>query len=138
MTLPIPTQHNDAYLQALPSPANDPRLPSPIFGRGKSTKKFEFAANVLLTTVAINMKNVQEWMIPNSGATIHFLVSAAPMSNIQPVKTPLNVELPYEAHIRSAATCTLALTGLREKSKRSAHHPGPLPPFTTVGCDLMQ
>ena len=69
--IPIPPQHGDAYLQALRSLANDPRLPSPIFGGQKLAKEFEFAANALLTTVGINMKNVQEWAMLYSGATSH-------------------------------------------------------------------
>ena len=104
-------------MSVLRSLAIDPRLPSRKFGGEKSAKQIGFAANVLLTMVGINMKNVREWAILDLEATSHFLVSTVPMSNVQPVMTPLTTKLPDEAHIKSTTTCMLALPGLTMKAK---------------------
>ena len=85
---------------------------------------FGFAANFLLTMVKINMRNVQEWAILDSGATSNFLVSTAPMSNVQPTMTPLTVKLPDGANIKSTATCTLALPNLPAKAREAHIIPG--------------
>ena len=77
----IPKQPDSKYLRTLRSLENDPQLPSPKFGGGKSVKKFGFADNVLLSMLDINIKNVREWEILDPGASSHFLVSAAVMSN---------------------------------------------------------
>ena len=70
------------------------------------------------------MKNVGEWTILDSGATSHFLVSAAPMSNVQPAMIPLTIELPNGAHVESTTACTLALPGLPAEAREAHSIPG--------------
>ena len=70
------------------------------------------------------MKNVQEWAILDSGATSHFLVFAAPMTNVRPAKVPLTVKLSDGAHIQSTATCTLAMPDLPAKAREAHTIPG--------------
>ena len=74
------------------------------------------------------MKNVQEWAILDSGATSHFLVSAAPKSNVQAAVKPLTVKLPDGAYIKLIAISTISLPNLPEKAREAhiiqglAHH----------------
>ena len=70
------------------------------------------------------MKNVREWAILDSGATSHFLVLEAPMTNVRPAKTPLTVKLPDGAHIKSTATCMLAMPDLPSKAREAHIIPG--------------
>ena len=63
------------YIYALQSLAKNPQLPKPTYGGEKLRKTYGFAANVLLSTVSINMQNVREWASLDSGATSHLSVS---------------------------------------------------------------
>ena len=74
-----------------------------------TSNNYEYAAKALLATVDINMKNVHEWAILDSGATSHFLVIAAPTTDLQEAKNPLSVKLPDGARVRSTHTFTLAI-----------------------------
>ena len=96
-------QQDNAYLCALRSLASDPRLQSPISGGGEIGKEIWICCQCSQIIVDINVKNVQEWAILDSGATSHLLVSAVPTSNVRPAITHLTVELPDGAHIKSTA-----------------------------------
>ena len=80
-------------------------------------QKYEYAAKALLATVDINMQNVHEWVILDSGATSHFLVIAAPTTDRQEAKNPLSVKLPDGARMSSTHTCTLAIPELPVKAR---------------------
>ena len=82
-----------------------------------TSNKYEYAAKALLATVDINTQNVHEWAILDSGATSHFLVIAAPMTDRQEAKNPLGVKLPDGARVSSTHTCTLAITDLPAKAR---------------------
>ena len=47
-----------------------------------------------LSTVDINLKNIKEWAILDSGAISHFLVVGATVTNKQVAVTPISVTLP--------------------------------------------
>ena len=55
------------------------------------------------------MKSIKYWEILDSGATSHFLVTTAPITNITPASNPLIVKLPDGACVSSTHTCTLTL-----------------------------
>ena len=74
-------------------------------------------AITLLSTVDINMKSIKEWAILDSGATSHFLVTTAPITNITPASSPLNVKLPDGACVSSTHTCTLNLQQLPTRAR---------------------
>ena len=76
-----------------------------------------YAANALLSTVYINMKSIKDWEILDSGATSHFLVTTAPITNITPVSNPLAVKLPYGACVSSTHTFKLTLPQLPTRSR---------------------
>ena len=100
-----------SYEFLLKSLATTPRMEN--FRRThKSTSQYGYAANALLATVDINMTNIKEWAILDSGATSYFLVLEAPATNVQPALKPLIVRLPDGAQVSSTATCTLALPKL--------------------------
>ena len=82
-----------------------------------TSNKYEYAAKSLLATVDINMQNVHEWAILDSGATSHFLVISDPMTDRQEVKNPLIVKLPDNTHVRSTHTCNLAIPELPVKAR---------------------
>ena len=69
------------YQFLLKSLATTPRMEN--FKRThKSTSQYGYAENALLATVDINMSNIKEWAILDSGTTSHFLVLEAPTTNV--------------------------------------------------------
>ena len=92
-----------------------------------TSKKYEYAAKSLLATVDINMQNVHECTILDSGATIHLLVIAAPTSDCQEAKNPLSVKLPDGARVSSTHTYTLAIPYLHAKARIAHIIPGLAP-----------
>ena len=89
-----------------------------------TSNKYEYAAKALISTVDINMQNVHEWAILDSGATSHFLVIADPTTDHQEAKNPLSVKLPDDAHVSSTHTCTLAIPELPAKARITHIIPG--------------
>ena len=47
-----------------------------------SQTRFGHAANQLLKTVDFTLEDIREWVILDSGATIHFLVVNAPADDV--------------------------------------------------------
>ena len=86
--------------------------PSRMTTENTNRRRFNYAANALLSTVDINMKSIKEWAMLDSGSTSHFLVTAAPITNITPASNPLTVKLPGGAYVSSTHTCTLTLPQL--------------------------
>ena len=68
------------------------------------SKRDNYAANTILSTVDINMKSIKDWVIIDSGATIHLPVTTAPITNITPASIPLNFKLTDGACISSTHT----------------------------------
>ena len=50
--------------------------------------------NMLLSTVDINLQNIKKWAILDSGASSHFLVTGAPVTNKKVATNPIAVTLP--------------------------------------------
>ena len=65
-----------------------------------TSNKYEYAAKAILATVDINMQNVHEWAILDSGATSHFLVIEAPTTDRQRRTHELNTHV-QPSHPRS-------------------------------------
>ena len=87
-------------------------------------KRYSQAANSLLHTVDINMTNIREWAILDSGATSHFLVTAAPTSGIMPATNPLKVTIPDGSQVQSTHTCKLAIPNLPDSARIGHIIPG--------------
>ena len=84
--------------------------------------QFAYAATKLLATVNINVKNIKEWEILDSGATSNFLVSDAPVTNIRPVVNPLSVKIPNGQSVASTHTCELNLPNLPHNARLRLGH----------------
>ena len=76
------------------------------------SKRDNYAANTILSTVEINMKSIKDGVILDSGATGHFQVTTAPITNITPSSSPLTVKLLDGACVSSTHKCTLNLPQL--------------------------
>ena len=70
------------------------------------------------------MKSTKDWVILYLGATSHFLVTTAPITNITPARSPLNVKLPDGACVSSTHTCTLNLPQLPKRAREGHIIPG--------------
>ena len=88
------------------------------------SERDNYTADKILSTVDINMESIKDWEILDSGATSHFLVTAAPITNITPESNPLTVKLPYGACVSSTHTCTLNLTQLPTRAREGHIIPG--------------
>ncbi len=71
--------------------------------------KYAFAAESLLSTVDIDMHNIRNWAILDSGATSNFLVTNAPVEDIVEATKGLHVKLPNGDKVTSTHTCNLKL-----------------------------
>ena len=60
----------------------------------------------------------------DSGATSHFLVPEAPVTNVQPALTPLRVTIPDGNQVSSTHTCELDIPGLPKKAREGHIIPG--------------
>ena len=78
------------------------------------------AANQLLKTVTVNMENVKQWVILDSGATRNFLVTGAHASSITSTDNPISVTLPGGKKVHSTHSCILDLPD-RPVAARSGH-----------------
>ena len=76
--------------------------------------------NMHLSTVDINLKNIKEWAILDSGASSHFLVVGAPVTNKQVAVAPISVTLPYGDQVHSTHIGDLDMPQLT-KSAREFH-----------------
>ena len=64
-------------------------------------RHFAYAAEKLLKTVDIDIENIKEWVILDSGATSHFLVVDAPVDDVTTADNPINVKQPDGACVSS-------------------------------------
>ena len=75
-------------------------------------RHFAYAAEKLLKTVDIDVENIKEWAILDSGATSHFLVVDAPVNDVMTADNPINVKQPDGACVASTHTCSLRIPNL--------------------------
>ena len=73
-----------------------------------------------LSTVDINLKNIKEWEILDSGASSHFLVVGAPVTNKQVAVAPISVTPPDGDQVHSTHIGDLDMPQL-PKSGRECH-----------------
>jgi hypothetical protein len=66
------------------------------------------------------MDAIRAWAILDSGATSHFLMTAAPMTNMRPTSKPIIAWLSNGDRVHSTHTCTLDIPAL-PASVRHAH-----------------
>ena len=64
---------------------------------------------MLLSTVDINLQNIRKWAILDSGASSHFLVTGAPVTNKKVATNPIVVTLPNGDQVHSTHTGDLNL-----------------------------
>ena len=67
---------------------------------------------MLLSTVDINLKNIKKWVILDSGASGHFLVLRAPVTNEKVAVSPIAVTLPDGDQVHSIHIADLDLPHL--------------------------
>ncbi len=58
------------------------------------------------------MDAIWAWAIQDSGATSHFLMTAAPVTNMRPTNKPIIARLPNGKHVHSTHMCTLNIPAL--------------------------
>ena len=63
------------------------------------------------------MKSIKDWAILDSEATSHFLVTTAPITNITPASSPLNVKPLDGACVSSTHIFTLNLPQLPTRAR---------------------
>ena len=105
-------------------PTSKPHIRTPISLAGAMKGTYTEAANALLSTINIDIRNIHEWAIMDSGATSHFLVTKAPTRDRQVAISPLKVRLPDGAQVASTHTCQLDIPQLPDKAKLGHIIPG--------------
>ena len=103
-------------------PTPKPHIRTPISQTCLTKGTYTEAANALLSTVNIDIKNIHEWAIMDSGATSHFLVTKAPTRDRQVAISPLKVRLPDGAQVASTHTCQLDIPNSRTKRNSDASY----------------
>ena len=88
--------------------------PFPTVGR------YGFAASALLRTITMTPENRIMWVILDSGASSHFLLSEAPVHDKEIATNPLSIKLPDGKSIKSRKTANIALPHLPPRA-RLAH-----------------
>jgi hypothetical protein len=74
--------------------------------------KYALASAALLRTVNIDMDAIRAWALLDSGATSHFLMTAASMTNMCPTSKPIIAWLPIGERVHSMHMCTLDIPTL--------------------------
>jgi hypothetical protein len=70
------------------------------------------------------MDAIQAWAILDSGATSHFLTTAAPMTNMRPTSKPIIARLLNGKRVHSTHTCTLVIPALPTSAQHARIIPG--------------
>jgi len=97
-----------------------------------------YAANQLLKTVNMNMENVKQWAILDSGATSNFLMTDAHTSSVTPVINPISVM--YTARWKQSkiyASMHVGPARLTYGGQKWAHHSRTSIKFTFVCCGTL-
>lgn len=113
-----------------PSPTPTPPLSQPPSHPGAQPSflpsapptqgRYQYAAKALLHTVTVDPNDAHQWAILDSGASSHFIVTNAPVTNIQPASTPVHVLIPNGDSVHSTHTCELLYDDLPQAA-RIAH-----------------
>ena len=86
--------------------------------------RYSYAANTLLRTVSTNAQERMKWAILDSGASSHFLLSSAPVTDKKIATDPLRIKLPNGSTIQSSHTANIALPMLPPKAREAHIVPG--------------
>ena len=129
-------------VHCIPIPRNDMRRnPS---GQRQVRGTYTYAANSLLSTVDFSVEDIRKWAILDSGATSHFLVPEAPVTNVRPAMTPLRVTIPDGNQVSSTHTCELQIPGLPKRAREGHIIPGlckhsliSVVQLCNAGCDVI-
>jgi hypothetical protein len=91
------------------------------------TPKYVLPTAALLKTVEIGMAAVRAWAILDSGVISHFLMTAAPMTNMRPTNKPIFTRLPTGEHVHSTHMRMLDIPAL----PAAAQHAHIIPSLTS-------
>jgi len=92
-----------------------------VFHQPAQRKKYSYAAQCLLHPYTSMGHNLA---IADSGATSHFLMTAAPVTDQAIATTPLRVKLPNGTILHSSHTCMLDLPALPPQARKGHIIPG--------------
>ena len=103
MHYPYPTPHVSRHSNNNPTPPGfSPRhMQFHGYQQQCSYTQHHPPQNMHLSTVDINLKNIKEWAILDSGASSHFLVVGAPVTNKQVSVAPISVTIPDGDQVHS-------------------------------------
>ncbi len=93
---------------------------SPFLRHGR----YGVAASALLRKVTMTAQNISQWAILDSGASSHFLLSSAPVTDKEIATNPLQIKLPNGATIQSSHTANIALPQLPPMARIAHVVPG--------------
>ena len=79
--------------------------------------------NMHLSTLDINLKNIREWEILDSGASSHFLVIGAPVTNKQVAVAPISDTLTDGDQVHSTHKGDLDMTQFPKSARVVSYHP---------------
>ncbi len=68
--------------------------------QNQPAQRFAVVANTLLSSVNIKTESLKKMAILDSGATSHFLVTNAPVTQLQLTKATLKVRIPDNAQVK--------------------------------------
>ena len=105
-------------------PYPTPSHPQITTNQAQCGTQYAYAANSLLQTVDIDVADLKNWAILDSGATSHFLVTSAPVTDITPAISPLTVQIPNGERVTSTHTCNLDMPQLPQQARRGHIMPG--------------
>ena len=86
--------------------------------------RYGYAASAILRTVSLTSQNRIMWAILDSGASSHFLLSAAPVHDKEIATNPLHIKLPDGTTIKSSHTANIALPQLPQMARLAHIVPG--------------
>ena len=89
-----------------------------------SQTKYGYAANQLLKTVSIDMHNVKQWAILDSGATSNFLMTETHTFSVTPTDEPISVTLPDGNKVQLTHKCVLDFPQFPESARNGHIIPG--------------
>ena len=78
----------------------------------------------LLLTVDFTKENLNGWAIIDSGATINFLVTEAPVADVVTAHNPLTVTIPDGSRVQSTYNCKISIADLPDKVQLGHIIPG--------------
>ncbi len=107
-----------------PSPKKVDYRPMSTGSCKKAEPQHAFSAEEPIKTVNLNIGNIKEWHILDSGAISHFLFVDVPFDGISISSDPLTVQHPVCAQVHSSHTCSLWITNSPQKAQLAHVIPG--------------